>query len=184
MRIWPLRGRSQRSTRRSPTPRPRTCSRGWVRAQLGAHYISYANVDREIRPDRRRRPALPGRLHLQRQQADVTHRRPHVHLARPRVAVGFPRTERPLAPPLQPLHPVRPGAGRLDRGAVRTRPRRHRAQCDAVHGTFMKKTVWMVHAWVVPGWASPKGVFSHEDPDLRCANGTIIANKVGFCPGT
>ena len=58
-----------------------------------------------------------------------------------------------------------------------------RAQCDGVQGTFMKQTVWMVHAWVVPGWASPKGVFSHEDPDLRCANGTIIANAVGFCEG-
>lgn len=26
---------------------------------------------------------------------------------------------------------------------------------------------WMVHAWVVPGWESPLGVFSAEHPDLR-----------------
>ncbi len=58
------------------------------------------------------------------------------------------------------------------------------SQCDAVHGQFMPRTVWMVHAWVVPGWESPKGVFSHSDPDLRCADGTVNADAVGFCPGT
>jgi len=59
-----------------------------------------------------------------------------------------------------------------------------RAQCDAVQGQFMKKTVWMVHAWVVPGWESPDGVFSHANPDLRCADGTMHTDKVGFCKGT
>ena len=29
-------------------------------------------------------------------------------------------------------------------------------ECADVHGDFMKKTVWMVHAWVVPGWESPR----------------------------
>ena len=32
-----------------------------------------------------------------------------------------------------------------------------KSQCDAVHGTFMQRTTWMVHAWVVPGWESPVG---------------------------
>ena len=60
-----------------------------------------------------------------------------------------------------------------------------RAQCATVPGsTFMKKTVWMVHAWVVPGWDSPKGVFSHANPDLTCADGTMHTDKVGFCKGT
>jgi len=60
-----------------------------------------------------------------------------------------------------------------------------RAQCATVPGsTFMKKTVWMVHAWVVPGWESPKGVFSHANPDLTCKDGTMHTDKVGFCPGT
>jgi hypothetical protein len=27
--------------------------------------------------------------------------------------------------------------------------------------------LWMAHAWVVPGWESPWGVFSAEQPDLR-----------------
>jgi hypothetical protein len=59
-----------------------------------------------------------------------------------------------------------------------------RAQCDGVHGQFMRRTVWMVHAWVVPGWESPDGVFSHANPDLRCADGTMHTDKVGFCQGT
>ena len=59
-----------------------------------------------------------------------------------------------------------------------------RAMCDAVQGTFMKQTVWMVHAWVVPGWESPLGVFSHDNPIVRCADGTTHTDKAGFCQGT
>jgi hypothetical protein len=59
-----------------------------------------------------------------------------------------------------------------------------RAQCASVHGDFMGRTVWMVHAWVVPSWESPKGVFSHSNPDLLCANGSTKTNAVGFCQGT
>lgn len=58
------------------------------------------------------------------------------------------------------------------------------AQCDAQHGQFMRTTVWMVHAWVVPGWESPRGVFSHDNPDVLCADGTTKADAVGFCQGT
>jgi len=57
------------------------------------------------------------------------------------------------------------------------------AQCAAVHGSFMRETAWMVHAWVVPGWESPLGVFSHNNPDVVCADGTTHANAVGFCQG-
>lgn len=55
------------------------------------------------------------------------------------------------------------------------------AQCQSVHGDFMPKTIWMVHAWVVPGYESPKGVFSHDNPDVHCADGTNGVNAVGFC---
>ena len=58
------------------------------------------------------------------------------------------------------------------------------SQCDAVHGQFMRETAWMVHAWVVPGWESPLGVFSHSNPDVLCADGTTKADGVGFCQGT
>jgi hypothetical protein len=55
--------------------------------------------------------------------------------------------------------------------------------CDALHGQFMRETLWMVHAWVVPGWESPEGVFSHANVDLHCADGTDRTDKVGFCTG-
>ncbi len=58
-----------------------------------------------------------------------------------------------------------------------------KSDCDAYKGDFMRETLWMVHAWVVPGWESPQGVFSHANPDLRCADGTDHTDKVGFCTG-
>jgi hypothetical protein len=57
-------------------------------------------------------------------------------------------------------------------------------QCANVHGSYMRITGWMVHAWVVPGWESPKGVFSHENPDLPCADGTFHTDKIGRCQGS
>ena len=57
-------------------------------------------------------------------------------------------------------------------------------QCTAKHGAFMPVTGYMVHAWVVPGWESPEGVFSHENPDLPCADGTFHTNAIGECQGT
>ncbi len=57
-------------------------------------------------------------------------------------------------------------------------------QCRALGGFFMTITGWMVHAWVVPGWESPQGVFSHENPNLRCADGTFNTDKIGRCQGS
>jgi hypothetical protein len=57
-------------------------------------------------------------------------------------------------------------------------------QCAAVHGSFMRETAWMVHAWVVPTWESPLGVFSHNNPDVLCADGTTKTDSAGFCQGT
>jgi hypothetical protein len=59
-----------------------------------------------------------------------------------------------------------------------------KAQCTGVGGIFMSITGWMVHAWVVPGWESPEGVFSHENGNLRCADGTFNTDANGMCPGT
>jgi hypothetical protein len=58
------------------------------------------------------------------------------------------------------------------------------AQCASVGGRYMAITGWMVHAWVVPSWESPAGVFSHENPNLRCADGTFNTDNVGKCQGT
>jgi len=58
------------------------------------------------------------------------------------------------------------------------------AQCKEVQGSFLKITGYMVHAWVVPSWESPLGVFSHDNPDVRCADGTYKTDRAGFCQGT
>jgi hypothetical protein len=57
------------------------------------------------------------------------------------------------------------------------------AQCSGEGGRLLGITTWMVHAWVVPGWESPEGVFSHNNSNLRCGDGTLNTDKVGFCAG-
>jgi len=57
------------------------------------------------------------------------------------------------------------------------------AQCTAKGGRYMATTTWMVHAWVVPGWESSSGVFSHENPNLPCADGTFDTDDIGGCVG-
>jgi hypothetical protein len=59
-----------------------------------------------------------------------------------------------------------------------------RKQCSDVAGNFLDQTGWMVHAWVVPGWDSRNGVFSHDNPSLHCADGTDETDAAGFCAGT
>jgi hypothetical protein len=58
------------------------------------------------------------------------------------------------------------------------------AQCAGAGGSYMAITGYMVHAWVVPGWESPQGVFSHENPNVRCADGTYDTQPNGMCQGT
>jgi hypothetical protein len=57
-------------------------------------------------------------------------------------------------------------------------------QCAGVGGRYMAITGYMVHAWVVPSWESPQGVFSHENVNVRCADGTYNATANGMCQGT
>ena len=56
--------------------------------------------------------------------------------------------------------------------------------CDAVDGNLIEETAWMLHAWVVPSWESPEGVFSHANANLHCADGTDDTDDIGFCDGT
>lgn len=157
---------------------------GGFAPELGAHYISYANVGREIRPDGSVDARYPGGfIYSGNSPTSRIVGLMYISLG-DSLPSGFPG-------PNDHWHRhsnlcIQYGRGPGGSIAVPFAPDRDitKAQCDGVRGTFMKKTVWMVHAWVVPGWASPKGVFSHEDPDLRCADGTIIADKVGFCKGT
>jgi hypothetical protein len=157
---------------------------GGFAPQLGAHYISYANVSREIRPDGSVDARYPGGfIYDGNSPTSRIVGLMYISLG-DALPSGFPG-------PNDHWHRhhnlcIQYGRGPGGSIAVPFAPDRDitRAQCDGVHGTFMKKTVWMVHAWVVPGWESPKGVFSHEDPDLKCADGTVNTDKVGFCKGT
>ena len=49
------------------------------------------------------------------------------------------------------------------------------AMCAAVHGALDPRTPWMLHAWVVPGYDSPEGVFSHDNAAITCRDGSYHA---------
>ena len=44
--------------------------------------------------------------------------------------------------------------------------------CDGVHGQMLQRTPYMLHTWVVAGYDSPQGVFSHESEVMTCRDGT------------
>ena len=57
-----------------------------------------------------------------------------------------------------------------------------KAMCDGVHGSLDNRTPYMLHTWVVPGYDSPQGVFSHLDEAITCHDGTyhvIPLNNIG-----
>jgi len=54
--------------------------------------------------------------------------------------------------------------------------------CKSVNGGLLQRTQWMLHAWVVPGYDSPEGVFSHDNAAITCSDGTyhtIPLDKIG-----
>jgi len=46
------------------------------------------------------------------------------------------------------------------------------AQCQKVNGSLIEQTNYLLHVWVVPGYESPEGVFSHLSSAVTCADGT------------
>jgi hypothetical protein len=53
--------------------------------------------------------------------------------------------------------------------------------CLRVGGHMTAVTTYMVHVWSVPGYESPKGVFSEVNPKITCPDGTYyIVKKVGW----
>lgn len=49
--------------------------------------------------------------------------------------------------------------------------------CEAVGGTLMEETQWMVHVWTVPGYEMTDedgGVFGEVNPGITCADGTYF----------
>jgi len=54
--------------------------------------------------------------------------------------------------------------------------------CNSVHGVLDRRTPWMLHAWVVPGYDSPEGIFSHDNAAITCTDGsyhTIQLSNLG-----
>ena len=57
-----------------------------------------------------------------------------------------------------------------------------KSMCDGVGGFLDVRTPYMLHAWVVPGYDSPQGVFSHLNEAITCRDGTyhvIPLDKIG-----
>jgi hypothetical protein len=57
-----------------------------------------------------------------------------------------------------------------------------KAMCDSVRGGLETRTPWMLHVWVVPGYDSPEGIFSHDNEAITCHDGsyhTISLNAIG-----
>jgi hypothetical protein len=57
-----------------------------------------------------------------------------------------------------------------------------KALCDGVGGSLLARTAYMLHVWVVPGYESPQGVFSHLNEAITCRDGTyhtIDLSKIG-----
>jgi hypothetical protein len=52
-----------------------------------------------------------------------------------------------------------------------------KAQCDAVGGSLLKQTQYLLHVWVVPGYESPEGVYSHLSSAVTCDDGTYDTIK-------
>ena len=55
-------------------------------------------------------------------------------------------------------------------------------ECEAVNGKLLKQTGMLLHVWVVPGYESAEGVFSHVSSTMTCDDGsynTIDITKVG-----
>jgi hypothetical protein len=47
-----------------------------------------------------------------------------------------------------------------------------KTMCDGVHGVLLTRTPFMLHVWVVPGYDSPQGVFSHDNEAITCRDGS------------
>jgi hypothetical protein len=60
------------------------------------------------------------------------------------------------------------------------------AQCAARNGSYIANAGPLMHVWAVPGWESPIGVFSHDNPLVVCTDGkkpSEVAHSTGGCKG-
>jgi hypothetical protein len=57
------------------------------------------------------------------------------------------------------------------------------AECDAINGTLLEQTQYLLHVWVVPGYESPEGVFSHLSSTMACDDGTFSMKSYDMTEG-
>ena len=50
-------------------------------------------------------------------------------------------------------------------------------QCDKVGGSLLKRTQYLLHVWVVPGYESPEGVYAHLSSTITCDDGSYRTIK-------
>jgi hypothetical protein len=50
-------------------------------------------------------------------------------------------------------------------------------ECDAVGGTLLQRTQYLLHVWVVPGYESPEGVYAHLSSAITCDDGSYDTIK-------
>ncbi len=146
---------------------------------LGAHYINYANAggdaDGVMSDDDIRRPIA--------WIYDGTHPDSHVS------GLFYSRSMQDgigLAGPNDTWHVhndvcIVQGANGIDTplGADHSTTK---AECDAIKGSLLKQTGYLLHVWVVPGYESPEGVFSHLSSAATCDDGSyniIPAASIG-----
>jgi hypothetical protein len=67
---------------------------------------------------------------------------------------------------------IKPGANGVIDAPLGADHNATKEQCDAVGGNLLKQTQYLLHAWVVPGYESPEGVFSHLSSTITCADGS------------
>jgi hypothetical protein len=89
-----------------------------------------------------------------------------------KIALRYPTVADVTAAGYKRLGMFSPGAGA------------HFVDSGSVGGRFQATSGWMLHVWVIPGRESPTGVFSHNNPDLHCADGSDDHDEIGYCPGT
>jgi len=60
------------------------------------------------------------------------------------------------------------------------------ARCTALGGQYIAHAGPLMHVWAVPGWESPVGVFSHDNPLVVCTDGqqpADVTQSKGGCRG-
>jgi hypothetical protein len=137
---------------------------------LGAHYINYAgalsNGDGVMSDDDIRKPLA--------WIYDGT--KPTSHIAGLFYMTGKENPEG-FAGPNDVWHVhhdicIKPGANGVIDSPLGADHDATKEQCDAVGGNLLQQTQYLAHVWVVPGYESPEGVFSHLSSTVTCADGT------------